>query len=115
MITVVNKHKEPNHIYCGRGSALGNPFPMQSENERSNVCEQYEQWFYKQVDEPSFLDLIDVPTTDKNINPQTKQLIHIYRVAINADVNLGCFCAPKQCHCDTIKTFIDNKIEESFK
>ena len=36
-ITVINKHKE-DHIYCGRGSALGNPFIMNDESEGQTVA-----------------------------------------------------------------------------
>ena len=117
MIKVVNKYKELEHryIYCGRGSALGNPFPMRNETERDKVCTQYEDWFYSRIDEPSFLDLVELPISQTNLNPQTKQLIIIFRMAMKGDINLGCFCAPKRCHCDTIKNFLDNKIEESFK
>ena len=107
-ITVVNKYKEPNNMYCGRGSALGNPFHMKTESERNTVCDKYEDWFYSQIDETNWL------TTDTP-NPATKHLRMIYRRALVADVNLGCFCAPRRCHCDTIKHFIDNKIEELLK
>ena len=107
-ITVVNKYKEPEHIYCGRGTALGNPFYMKSERERNTVCDKYEDWFYSQVNEVSWLH-------EDNPNPPTKQLREIYNKALAGDINLGCFCATRRCHCDTIKNFIDNKIEESMK
>jgi hypothetical protein len=115
MITVVNKYKEPNHLYCGRGSALGNPFPMKNENERDKVCEQYEEWFYKHVDETNFLDIYYGNDNGIPYSSQTAQSLQIFEQALNGDVNLGCFCAPKRCHCETIKHFIDCKIEESFK
>ena len=34
-ITVVNKYKEPNHIYCGRGSVLGNPYVIKDKNKQA--------------------------------------------------------------------------------
>jgi hypothetical protein len=97
MIFVVNKHKEPNHIYCGRGSSLGNPFRMNNENERDKVCEDYETYFYEQVE------------VIKN-EVMLKELRIIYKQALNGDINLGCYCSPKRCHCDTIKKFIENQI-----
>ncbi len=116
MITVVNKYREPNHIYCGRGTALGNPFVMKNDNERDQVCDWYKEWFYKNVDVASFLGIAEADADyDASLNPQTKMLIAIYHEALQGDVNLGCFCAPKRCHCDTIKEFIELKIEESFK
>jgi hypothetical protein len=42
MIRVVNKYKESNHIYCGRGTALGNPFVMHNESSRNEVLTAYE-------------------------------------------------------------------------
>lgn len=114
-ITVVNKYAEKNHIYCGRGSALGNPFPMVSESDRDAVCGKYEDWFYGVVDESSFLSLVDNPDSRIRPNDPTKLLIHIYVEAAKGDVNLGCYCAPKRCHCDTIKNFIELKLEESWK
>jgi len=93
-INVVNKYKEPNHIYCGRGSALGNPFPMANESQRNKVCNDYEEYFNQKV------------KVEKN-EPMLKQLRLIYSQALKGDVNLGCFCAPKRCHCDTIKKFIE--------
>ncbi len=97
MITVVNKYKEPNHIYCGRGSALGNPFAMKDETQRNEVCDKYEEYFKQKV-------LIE---KDKNM---LAQLETIKEKAKLGDVNLGCFCAPKRCHCETIKAYIDMQL-----
>lgn len=113
-IKVVNKYKEPNHVYCGRGSALGNPFPMHGEKDRDDVCDQYEKWFYEHVDEINFLGIADgtLNTFDMKMTAQTRMLRDLFRQSWEGDINLGCFCAPKRCHCDTIKTFLDNKSEE---
>ena len=115
-ITVVDKRKVPDHIYCGRGSSLGNPFVMLKEADRNIVCNQYQDWFYERVNELLFLDKADTRTTGKSYptTPQEDQLLSIFSYIINSgkDVNLGCFCAPKRCHCDTIKTFLENKLEE---
>ena len=45
-INVVNKsnHKpETNDVYIGRGSPLGNPFPMNKVDNRDDVCIKYEE------------------------------------------------------------------------
>ena len=46
MIKVVNKYKEANYYYIGRGSILGNPFVMnnQSIEERNRVCNEYKKY-----------------------------------------------------------------------
>lgn len=99
MIAVINKYKETGYIWCGRGSALGNPSVMKdkSDSERNRVCDEYEQHFKKEVE------------VVKN-EAMLKELRIIYVKAKNGNVNLGCVCSPKRCHCDTIKTFIDEHL-----
>jgi len=102
MIRVVHKQKETNHIYCGRGSVLGNPFEMKDEADRNKVCEQYAQYFHQKVE-------IEKDET------MLKELREIYKQALNGDVNLGCYCAPKRCHCETIKDFIERMLIKAGK
>ena len=97
-ITVVNKYKEPNHIYCGRGTPLGNPFVMHNESERNYVCDAYEDWF------------ADIVHSPNRTSPALLMLRKVFQEALKGDINLGCFCAPKRCHCDTIKSFIQGKL-----
>lgn len=104
MISVVNKHhpdpvtisgfkaKKLSTIYCGRGSALGNPFTMRDESERDEVCNQYQIYFQNPTD------------------PMLAQLDQIEAAAREGDVALVCFCAPKRCHCDTIKRHIEKRL-----
>ena len=96
-ITVVNKYKEPNHIYCGRGSPVGNPFKVTNGETRDSVCDSYAVWFHEQI--------------KPGVNEPFRQyLLKIFYMAQKQDVNLGCFCAPKRCHCDTIKAFLDKQL-----
>lgn len=83
-------------IYCGRGSALGNPFPILvgELGGRDRVCDEYHTWFY---------DVLIV-TAKSN-----KQLQDIYEASLEGDVWLECFCAPRRCHCETIKSYIESK------
>jgi hypothetical protein len=82
------------HLYCGRGNApagmvnarLGNPHHMNGESQRHIVCELYEA------------DLVD------DAHPHWKLITRIgERLAEGKSIALYCFCAPKRCHCDTIK------------
>ncbi len=95
-ITVVNKYKEPDHTYCGRGTVLGNPFVMRNKTdaERNRVCDLYDAWFTKQVND------VQDPKVMHSLEALLTQAKHF-------DVNLGCFCAPKRCHCDTIKRYLE--------
>ena len=84
-------------IRIGRDTPVGNPFIMHAEAERIRVCEQYEDYFAQNIVEgvnPAFRDYI----------------VNIYKTALKKDVALGCFCAPRRCHGETIARFINSKI-----
>lgn len=94
-IEVVHCKKDQDSIYIGRGSVLGNPFKMDTEDMRDQVCKQYEDYFYEKIEcnEPEFLD----------------ELTRLVEVAFHQGyVKLGCFCAPRRCHGDTVKTFLNS-------
>lgn len=80
-------------VYVGRPSPLGNPFAMRSEAQRAEVCEKYATWFAHKV-------AINDPRV-------MNELRRLYRLAQQGDLTLGCYCAPKRCHAETIKNFLD--------
>ena len=84
-------------IRIDRHTPVGNPFYMHDESERNKVCDQYQEYFNNKV-------------TDKTDSAFMQYLRDIYRTAQQTPVALACWCAPKRCHGETIKTFI-----ESFK
>jgi len=99
-IRVVNKYKglsDGIDIYCGRGSPLGNPYPMKNSSDRDRVCDEYEKYFYRSVE----------VIGDKGM---VNQLNKIAELAGKGDVNLVCFCAPKRCHCETIKRYVEEQM-----
>lgn len=86
------------HLYCGRNAPptgmikanLGNPFPASNESQRDTVCEQYDKWLH---------------------SPQACNHLRIIeriiqRINEGKSVALYCHCAPKRCHCDTIKEYV---------
>lgn len=81
--TVINKYKDPFHIYIGRGSKWGNPFVMQnqSDEERDRVCDLYETYFWT-----------------------TGLKDHLYKLKGR---RLGCFCKPKRCHGDFLAKLVN--------
>jgi hypothetical protein len=98
-INVVNKYNHTpstNYIYIGRGTALGNPFPITTKDDRDAVCNKYENYL-------------------KNLKPSMKaQLNSIVNLGReHGEVNLVCFCAPKRCHGDSIKALIESKLGET--
>jgi hypothetical protein len=91
---IVGKKWDKGAHYIGRGSPLGNPFAMSNESqlERDRVCDAYESWFATKVAEK-----------DPAVIQELRKLWVMHK---NSDVTLGCFCAPKRCHGDTIKGFL---------
>jgi hypothetical protein len=95
VIRVVNKG-HPTAVYCGRPSVLGNPFYMRTEAERDIVCDKYEAWFKSNIDK---------------LKPELDMLLEKYKQ--DGVLYLACFCAPKRCHCDTIKKYLEDKLAET--
>jgi Domain of unknown function (DUF4326) len=93
MITVGNKKHGARGIYVGRPSPLGNPFPLDREEERASVIRDYEEWLAEQL-----------------LDTSSPANIEIHRLAVLArkqDICLVCWCAPKACHADIIKRTIE--------
>jgi uncharacterized protein DUF4326 len=93
MITVGNKKHGARGIYVGRPSPLGNPFPLQCEEQRAAVICDYEDWLAEQLLDPS--------------SPASSEIHRLAALARKQDICLVCFCAPKACHADIIKRTIE--------
>lgn len=97
-IHIVNKYHP--HVqgitpfYCGRGSALGNPYVISPDRDRDYVCDQYEKYFNHNV------NVLEIPE-------MVQQLHQISAAAKRGNISLVCYCAPKRCHCETIKRHIE--------
>lgn len=99
-IIIVNIYQNKADVYCGRGSSLGNPFKMNSESDRDIVCEQYQQYFYQKV----------VIERNQSMLRQLSQIKNI--MDAKGTVKIGCFCAPKRCHCQTIKDHLLERVKQ---
>ena len=75
---VVHCKKEKFDVYIGRPSVWGNPYPMKSENERSEVIQKYKSWIMAQP-----------------------ALIERAKKELRGKV-LACWCAPRKCHGDVL-------------
>jgi len=101
----VGRHNEPGAVYIGRAmprlnrkaSPLANPFRMRSEADRDEVCNRYEDWLQDQLaaENEAVCNEIDRLTA----------LAHQ-----QGGLTLGCFCAPKRCHGDSIKRVINQQL-----
>jgi len=80
--------------YIGRPNPLGNPFVIGRDGTREKVIALYHNWL----------------TDLWNIGDNNAQRIELFRLADIAkirDLYLVCWCAPKACHGDIIKQFIE--------
>ncbi len=108
MIRIVNKHKHTptrTDIYIGRGSVFGNPYSHMDGTKalykvatREEAIEKYREWFHKER-------LNNVALYDK-LNQMIGWLVN------GGDINLVCYCAPKPCHADVIKQYLEYVVEQ---
>lgn len=102
MIRIVNlknyKLEEGEVLFkVDRSTVLGNPFFMKDESCRDEVCDKYEIYFYQQI------ELENVRFVQK--------LDKLYNLAQTQNIVLACWCFPKKCHAETIKEYIERKLE----
>lgn len=103
MIRIVNlRNYKPQKgevlIKVDRSSPVGNPYFMSGESQRHEVCDRYEEYF-------------DTKIKDKD-SEFMDYLRYIYKLAIQYDIALGCWCYPKRCHAEKIKQFIEKFINK---
>lgn len=82
------KPSKPYDFRVDRRTPLGNPFIMSHESRRNSVCDSYETHF------PHML-------LTSEANKYFIKLLMAYKKYNK--LRLFCWCAPKQCHAETIK------------
>lgn len=109
MIKVIHKKdsfKYKNVFYIGRGSVLGNPYTSIKNREtkaefvvdsRDESIENFKNYLNDCINRKD-KEVCDI-------------LNKIYRLQLEEDVYLSCFCKPKSCHGDVIKEVIESKIK----
>ena len=84
---ILNKYKiesTKGTIYIGRGSPLGNPFPITKELPRLEAIAKYKVYLIQRI----------ISNNDIILNALK---------SLNKDSKLLCFCAPAPCHGNIIK------------
>ena len=84
MIRIVHCKKEKYDVYIGRGSKWGNPFVIGKDGNREGVILKYKKYITNNQ------ELI-------NALPELK------------NKTLGCWCKPKACHGDVLKSMIEKE------
>lgn len=108
-ITVINLHAqqhrllEPETVYCGRtflskvgggwikGSPLANNFAIGRDGERTEVLQRYDSW-------------LDAQLRSESATAAAHELTRLFSKLLELlQLNLACWCAPLDCHCDRIR------------
>ena len=92
-VTIGNKYHGDVGEYIGRGSPLGNPYPISKTNPREEVIAAYAQYLNKEIEAQN-------PAIVNELNRITDILLR------TGSVTLVCFCPPKPCHGDIIRDVI---------
>lgn len=95
-ITIGNKRHGARGHYVGRPSPLGNPFPVDASMTRTEAIHQYTMWLGMHLH-------LGGPVRDA--------FNHLVALARQGDLTLVCWCAPKPCHADVLKTLIERELE----
>ena len=112
-ITIRNlRSTKPQHdwqVRVDRTSVLGNPFRMASESDRDQVCKEYEAYFFNMLCREKKSGL-----SDTKARAFVQELRRLYKLAkTHGKLELFCWCAPKRCHAETIKQFLDLHLTNS--
>jgi len=99
MIRIGNKKHGDKGEYVGRPSPLGNPFKVK-EFGQAGACAAYEQWFSKIIKAG--------PITNPSVFAELDKLYNIY--IKNGELTLLCWCAPKRCHSETIRNWLEERL-----
>lgn len=80
------------YVYCGRTREkfhYGTPFPLMTStgSRRDWACDMFDLWLYG---DPQFVEM-----------EAERRVFVIQTLFLLEGKDLGCFCAPKRCHCDT--------------
>lgn len=101
MIAIKNLRNEkptkPWQVKVDRSSPLGNPYHMTKEIYRDEVYESYEKWL-----------MVFVEDTEGYFSPQQDEIIRLINLYKQyGKLELFCWCAPKRCHAEVIKNYIE--------
>lgn len=115
--TAVMEAAQEFDVAVDRTSVLGNPFRMRntSDAERDIVCGKYEIYFNAIVnnDVKTYHDFGVFDAQREAFMNELRRLYRIYRKY--GKLNLFCWCAPKRCHAETIKKFLEKYISTPTK
>ena len=115
MINIVNLKRTKSCIPLDRTSVLGNPFWMESENQRTDVIQAYRRWLWSMMqgkdDTYKIAEAYNVKISSTYKNPKPDQ-VKAYLLNLcakykeEAVLTIGCWCKPKDCHLDVVASAV---------
>ncbi len=97
-ITIARKGQGLRGVYVGRPTPLGNPFRLESEEQREEVLTRYATWLEGELRQGN--------------REVTRTLEELYRrLRHRGTLTLLCFCAPKRCHAEVIAEHLKRRAE----
>lgn len=79
----------PGQAYVGRPSALGNPFVISRDGNRTEVIAKYRRWLWERLQTPG--------------SAQEHELLRLLERAQGGDLELLCWCHPLPCHAEVVR------------
>lgn len=95
ILNVKNGHY-PHAFYAGRPSALGNPYVIGQDGDRTTVIARYSQWLNARIAERD-------------------PVVCTALLSIAEDQPLSCSCAPAPCHAEVIADILDNGVQATLR
>ena len=92
-------HNEPWQLRVDRSTPVGNIYYMHDESERDKVCDEYELYFRKLI-----------TYSDRAVDYLNSMLDALKKYG---HIELSCWCAPKRCHAQTIRRWLNSQIKNS--
>ena len=107
VVNMKNHTPTPYDFYIGRPSAVGNPYSHKPDSKlaefivptRDKAIESYEKYMIDKIE-----------SVDEDFVSAINEMLYIYQDF--GKLNLCCWCKPKSCHGDYIKSYLDKKIQE---
>jgi len=87
----------PYDVLVDRTSVLGNPYHMSKECCRDEVCDMYEDWFENKLNIKAH-----------RIMDELNRFLALHKKY--GKLRIFCWCAPKRCHAETIKMYLESKL-----
>ena len=104
IVNIKNHDKTEHDFYIGRPSIFGNPYSHKDNSiadfivdSRNESIDLYRKYFYYRIE-----------SGDKVFIDELDRMIDYYKE--HGKLNISCFCAPKRCHGDIIKEYLENKL-----